>query len=140
MSSSLPGIFIPNIIDNCCYIDGGVMCNYPLTYCLRDHTNTNEILGIKCAYDKDYDNFKNVEITSESSLLEYVICITLNSMNYIRDSVKIENIQNTVRCYITNNPLTLESIQESVGNQDLRRQWIQMGEDDANTFLSNTYT
>ena len=38
MSSSLPGIFIPTIKDNKCYIDGGVIDNYPLNYCLRDHT------------------------------------------------------------------------------------------------------
>jgi len=136
MSSSLPGIFIPTIMDNKCYIDGGVMCNYPLNYCLRDHINKNEILGIRSAYDKECDNFKNVQVTSESSLLEYVMCITINSMNYIRDSVQIENIENTVRCYITDNPLTLDFIQESINNQELRRQWIKQGEEDAIKFIT----
>ena len=136
MSSALPGIFMPTIIDNCCYIDGGVMCNYPLNYCLRDHTNKDEILSIKSSVNKETDNFENVEVTAESSLLEYVICMSINSMNYIRDSVKIDNIENTVRCYITKNPLTLDSIQESVSNQDLRRQFVKMGEDDALEFLS----
>ena len=69
MSSSLPGIFMPTIIDNCCYIDGGVMCNYPLNQCLRDHTNKDEILGIKSFYSKDSNKFSNVEVTAESSLL-----------------------------------------------------------------------
>ena len=137
MSSSLPGIFIPTIMDNCCYIDGGVMCNYPLNYCLRDCLNKYEILGIKSACDKECDYFKNVEVSNESSLLEYVMCITINSMNYIRDSVQIENIDNTVRCYITDNPLSLDSIQESIKNKDLRREWIQLGEEDAVHFLSN---
>lgn len=136
MSSSLPGIFIPIIMDNCCYIDGGVMCNYPLNYCLRDHTNKDEILGIKSAYDKESDESKNVQVTTESSLLEYVMCITLNSMNYIRDSVQIEHIDNTVRCYITDNPLILVSIQESIKNKDLRQEWIKMGEEDALQFLT----
>jgi hypothetical protein len=58
-------------------------------------------------------------------------------MNYIRDSVKMDNIENTVRCYISENPLTLEFIQESVRSQDLRRQWIQMGEEDAIQLLQN---
>jgi predicted acylesterase/phospholipase RssA len=137
MSSSLPGIFMPTIVDNCCYIDGGIMCNYPLTQCLRDHTNKDEILGIKSSYNKDTDNFANVEVTQESSLLEYVICMSINSMNYIRDSVKMDNIENTVRCYVTDNPLTLDSIQQSVRNQDLRRQWLKLGENDALEFLSN---
>jgi predicted acylesterase/phospholipase RssA len=131
MSSSLPGIFIPTIIDNKCYIDGGVMCNYPLNYCLRDHENRDEILGIRSAYDKECDNFKNVQVTSESSLLEYVMCITINSMNYIRDSVQPDNIDNTVRCYITDNPLTLDTIQEAIKNKELRREWIKKGKEDA---------
>lgn len=137
MSSSLPGIFMPTILDNGCYIDGGVMCNYPINYCLRDCSNKDEILGIKSAYDKNCDDFKNVQVTADSSLLEYVMCITINSMNYIRDSVHIENIDNTVRCYITDNPLTLDSIQESIKNKDLRREWIQMGEKDALDFLQH---
>jgi len=140
MSSSLPGIFIPTIIDNCCYIDGGVLCNYPLNQCLRDHTNKDEILGIKSSYNKETDNFANVEVTSETSLLEYVICMSINSMNYIRDTIKMENIENTVRCYVTNNPLTLDSIKESIQNQELRRQLVKMGEDDALTFLESLKT
>ena len=136
MSSSLPGIFMPTIIDECCYIDGGVMCNYPLNYCLRDHPDKNEILGIKSAYDKECEEFKNVQVTSSSSLLEYVMCITINSMNYIRDSVQIENIDNTIRCYVTNNPLTLDSIQEAIKNKELRRDWLLLGKEDALNFLN----
>ena len=135
MSSALPGIFMPTIIDNCCYVDGGVMCNYPLNKCLRDHTNKDEILGIKSSYDKETDSFKNVEVTQDTSLLEYVICLTINSMNFIRNTVKIENIENTVRCYVTDNPLTLGFIQESISNQDLRRQWFTMGQEDGSKFL-----
>jgi NTE family protein len=140
MSSALPGIFMPIIIDNCCYIDGGVMCNYPLNQCIRDHINRDEILGIKVCYDKDKENFSNVEVTSETSLLEYVICFSINAMNYIRDSVKLENIGNTVKCYSTENPLTLESIQESIKNQELRRQMIKKGEEDALQFLCDKST
>jgi predicted acylesterase/phospholipase RssA len=135
MSSSLPGIFMPTIIDNCCYIDGGIMCNYPLTQCLRDHALKNEILGIKSSFNKETENFANVEVTAESSLLEYVMCMSINSMNYIRDSVKMDNIDNTVRCYVNKNPLTLDSIQESIRSQELRRNLIKMGEEDALEFL-----
>lgn len=137
MSSALPGIFMPTIIDNKCYVDGGVMCNYPLNQCLRDHPNKVEILGIKSAFDKVSDKFKNVEVSQETSLLEYVICLTINSMNFIRDTVKIENIENTVRCYVTDNPLTLDFIQESISSQELRRKWIKEGEEDALQFLLN---
>ena len=136
MSSALPGIFMPIIMDNKCYVDGGVMCNYPINQCLRDHTNKDEILGIKSSYDKERERFKNVEVTTETSLLEYVICLTINSMNFIRDTVKLESIDNTVRCYVSENPLTLDFIQSSVKNQDLRREWLQMGEKDAIQFIT----
>ena len=136
MSSALPGIFMPTIIDNCCYVDGGVMCSYPINQCLRDHNNKDEILGIKSSYDKETDSYKNVDVTQDTSLLEYVICLTINAMNFIRDTVKVENIENTVRCYVTDNPLTLDFIQESISNQELRRQWMKQGEEDALDFLS----
>jgi predicted acylesterase/phospholipase RssA len=133
MSSSLPGIFVPTIIDNCCYIDGGILCNYPINECLRDHTNKDEILAFKIAYEND--NTQNIQVTTESSLLEYIICMSINSVNYIKNTIKLESIDNTVNCYINDNPLTLHFIQESIRNQDLRRDWIKMGEDDANKFL-----
>jgi len=140
MSSSLPGIFMPTIIDNKCYIDGGVMCNYPLNQCLNANYNKDEILGIKFLRDEINGIFNNVEITSETSLLEYVVCSTINSMNFIRDTVKIENIDNTVNCYILENPLTLDFIQEVIKNKELRRDWIKMGEEDAVPFIQKYLT
>lgn len=136
MSSALPGIFMPIIKEKQCFVDGGVMCNYPLNECIRDHNNKDEILAIKIAYGKDFDSFKNVEVTSETSLLEYVICLTINSMNFIRDTVKIEEIENTIRIYVNENPLTLDSIQEAIRNQELRRKMIKQGEEDALLFIT----
>ncbi len=135
MSSALPGIFMPVILENKCYIDGGVMCNYPINYCLRDNEDKEEILGIKSSFDTNDDIFKNAEVTNDSSLLEYVICITINAMNFIRDTVPLQNIENTVKCNISKNPMTLDFIQETIKSSELRREWIKMGEEDANKFL-----
>ena len=134
MSSAFPGIFMPTIIDKKCYIDGGVMCNYPINQCLRDNTNKDEILGITISHEKD----NNTEITEELSLLEYVMCFTNNAMNFIRSTVKLENINNTIECNVTENICNfLDFIQQAVTNQELRNQWIKMGEEDATKFLSN---
>lgn len=135
MSSALPGLFMPTIIDNKCFIDGGVMCNYPLNYCLKHHINEDEILGIKFSRNENDDVFKNVEVTKESSLLEYIMCSTLNTINFIRDTVKIEDIDNTVICYISENPLTLDLFQKMITNKELRQKWITMGEEDAVQFI-----
>ena len=134
MSSAFPGIFMPTIIDKKCYIDGGVMCNYPINQCLRDNTNKDEILGIKISHEKD----NNSEVTEELSLLEYVMCFTTNAMNFIRSTVKLENINNTVECTVSEKCSNfLDLIQQTVINQELRQQWMQMGEEDATKFLSN---
>jgi predicted acylesterase/phospholipase RssA len=135
MSSALPGIFIPIITDKCCYIDGGVMCNYPINECVRDHPNSkDEILGIQSSYNSDI----NASVSKDSSLLDYVICLTINSMNYITHSVKKENVKYTVNCCLDENPLTLSIIKEAVSSQEMRRQWIKQGVEDAKIFLQNS--
>ena len=53
MSCSLPGIFIPTIMDGKCLIDGAPLANYPLNYCLRDHPNKDEILGLNFVYKNE---------------------------------------------------------------------------------------
>ena len=137
MSSAFPGIVMPTIIDKKCYIDGGVMCNYPINECLRDHTNKDEILGIKGIFNKD-DISKNAEVTEELSLLEYVMCLTNNAINFIRSTIKLENINNTIECNALDNSFNLlDFFQQTITNPELRRQWIQMGEEDATKFLSN---
>jgi predicted patatin/cPLA2 family phospholipase len=42
MSSAIPGIFVPTIMDDGCYVDGGIMANYPLSYCIESNKNKND--------------------------------------------------------------------------------------------------
>ena len=155
ISSSLPGIFMPAILDNKCLIDGGVMCNYPINECLRDHNDEEEILGIRIQYDDNNDNNENNDnndnndnnndnkisngnlfVKKDSSLLEYTICLTINAMNYIRDSVKLKNIKNTILVNVYSNPLSLESIKQTIESAQLRKDLFVRGENDAEQFLS----
>ena len=48
---------------------------------------------------------------------------------------KIKDIENTLRCYVSENPLTLDFIQESVKNQELRKKWLEQGKEDALLFI-----
>jgi predicted acylesterase/phospholipase RssA len=136
MSSALPGIFIPTILDSGCYIDGGVMSNYPLSYCLQNHENEDEILGI--TYYRDYtkrDAYKNNIVTEESSVIDFSIGFFINAMNYIYKTIKNDTIYNQVECLNDDNFLTMESIQRSVNSIDMRRDWIDKGKKDAEIFL-----
>jgi predicted patatin/cPLA2 family phospholipase len=137
MSSALPGLFIPTIIGECCYIDGGIMCNYPINECIRDHPNEDECLGIVYSY-KGYDKSTiNSSINESSSLLDYINCITINSVNYIRDSIEIIKIKNVVKCIVDFNPLTIDIMNEMIKSKSMREEWFEIGKNDAKLFLDS---
>jgi predicted acylesterase/phospholipase RssA len=136
MSCALPGIFMPIIIETQCFIDGGIMANYPVNYCVRDHTNKDEILGINCYFNNMDDTYENNVIDHESSILEFIIGFSINAMNYIHKSVKKDTIPNQINCLNDGKSLTLDVIKESISNMEMRRTWMQEGENDAKEFLS----
>jgi predicted acylesterase/phospholipase RssA len=136
MSSALPGIFTPTCIDTNCFIDGGVMANYPLTYCLQDHIDVSEILGI--TFYRDYtkeDAYKNNIITENSSVIDFSIGFFINAMNYIYKNIKRYMIYNQIECLNDDNFLTMETIQKSINSSEMRRDWIDKGINDAKLFL-----
>jgi NTE family protein len=138
MSSALPGIFMPTILDNGCYIDGGVMSNYPLTYCLKEHINPDEILGVtffRSIQDETNDAYKNNIITEESSVLDFSIGFFINAMNYIYKNIKRDKIDNQIECINDDNFLTLDVIQASINSSQMRKEWIVKGINDAKLFL-----
>ena len=136
MSSALPGIFMPTILDDGCYIDGGVMANYPLTHCLKDCLNQDEILGITFFrnYEKT-DAYNNNIVTEESTVIDFSIAFFINAMNYIYKNIKKDTIKNQVECLNEDNFLTMDVIQQSLNNTDMRKDWINKGINDAKLFL-----
>ena len=71
MSCSIPILFCPFYIEDKCFVDGMVISNYPLSYCIRLH-DKNEILGIKNINGGiDKDTVEN-KITMSTTLLDYV--------------------------------------------------------------------
>lgn len=135
MSSSLPGLFIPTIMNNCCYIDGGVMCNYPINECLKAHPDENECLGIIYSYKGTDTSTINISVDESFSLLDYINCITINSMNYIRNSIQTIKIKNVVKCIVNTNPLIISVMSELIENNNSRKEWFENGVCDAYTFL-----
>lgn len=71
-SSTLPIIFAPLIKGGECYVDGGVMCSYPMKACLDAGNAPETIFGIKKFFD-------GTELVSEtSSLFDYLLIILKN--------------------------------------------------------------
>jgi len=139
MSSALPGIFMPTFLEDGCYIDGGVMSNYPLSYCLKEHADPNEILGItffRPVKDDTNEGYNNNIITVDSSVIDFAIGFFINAMNYIYKNIKGDKIENQLECSNDEHFLTLDVIRASISSSDMRRQWIERGINDAKIFLN----
>ena len=134
MSCALPGIFMPVCIDNGCYIDGGVMCNFPSGYCLAEHPESDEILGINTK-PRDEGGHGNNIINQDSSILDFIVGFSINAMNYISNSVKKTTLKNEVVCYSDGTELTLEVIKESISNMEMRKEWLKKGEQYAEEYM-----
>jgi hypothetical protein len=150
MSCAIPGIFTPTIMDNGCYIDGGAMDNYPLSYCLQnnpisesDSDPTDEMLGITFYRDyNDPETFKNMFITEESTLLDFAIAFFANSMNKLfYKTVKVFAIKNQVNCQTDGQFASIDVMKEFIKSSEIRSGWLQKGYEDAKLFLeTNNYS
>lgn len=79
MSSAIPYIFEPLKHNNTYYIDGGLCCNFPIDYCIKDNIKRENILGIKTHTDT---NFSKANI-DDLSLLTYFAYISRQFINKI---------------------------------------------------------
>jgi predicted acylesterase/phospholipase RssA len=96
MTSAFPVVFTPVIIDNKCYIDGGIFSNYAVNICLQETgCKHEEILGVK-KYQSS--NANDGLITDESNILDFLEKIALNIFNRINDELILEKIPYEVIC------------------------------------------
>ena len=96
MTSAFPVIFTPVIIDDKCYIDGGIFSNYAVNICLQETGCKNdEILGIK-KYEST--NVNEGIITEQSTIVDLLEKVTLHFFNRINDEYLLEKIPYQVVC------------------------------------------
>lgn len=130
MTCSLPILVSPVCIDDKFYIDGGIVCNYPLQICIDSGKNIDEILGFK----NQYDNEKKSHINSESTLLDFImfflfkVIYSLNTDN-LQPPIKYEFLCKTDK-------MNIEMLRTALSNIDVRRQLFNNGSDDAVSFLA----
>lgn len=127
MTCSIPILVTPVCLEGKCYIDGGIICNYPLKYCLDTGVKEEEVLGFK----NQYDDITN-HIHSESTILDFMLCFlfkVIQSMSFKQPSVKYE-----VLCCA--NFLSIEVIRTALSSIDTRRLLYQNGIDAAVKYLT----
>ena len=133
MSMCYPFLFKPVCVSlDECYIDGGLINNYPLNDCITQK---------KCNKDEEILAFKNIwvsenkyNITDESSVFDFFLALIRKmhcSINTERHQVEIKN---TVECRIEN----LEGLPkwlDALSNETMRKTLIEQGEASAEAFL-----
>lgn len=74
----------------CCYIDGGIICNYPINICIEDQQcDPNEILGFRNIFEKYHE-----VINETSSVVDFLkICIKqmIRKIDNEKSYIKIKN-------------------------------------------------
>jgi predicted acylesterase/phospholipase RssA len=77
-----------------CYIDGGVMCNYPVNVCMEDQKcELDEILGFRNIWEK-----YNETIDNESSLIDFLKICVKQMIRKIENENSYIKIKNEVSC------------------------------------------
>jgi len=152
MSAALPGLFMPICIEDKCYIDGGVMTNYPLSFCLEHHQDKEEILGLNYCICKtsDNDNTDNTDtntnntntnnknnITEDSTILDFIIGFSVNAMNFITNNVKTQPIPYEIVCELNESPVSFGYINHILYSMEQRKTLIEKGYEIGETFLSS---
>jgi predicted acylesterase/phospholipase RssA len=137
MSSSIPGIFEPTFLDDKCIIDGAPLANFPINYCLRDYPEKDEILGFNFISKKD-ENIKysnNSIIKNESNMLDFILSILSNSINYITNSIKDEVIPNIIEVTTETGSNNMDDINKCLDSSEHRKSLFDMGIEYAKKFI-----
>ena len=130
MSSALPLLISPVFMDNKCFMDGGVGCNYPLNFCIDSGKLPDEIIGFKNKYPD-----KRSDINNESTILDYVLKFLYKSVFNVQNNYVQPDIKNEVICDAEY--LSLDKLNHALHNVEIRRELFKKGRDFASNFLDN---
>ena len=126
-SCCVPLIFEPIIDGSCCYIDGGMLQDFPINEAMEKY-DENEIFAIK-KYGKEIQN-----IYSDTNLIDFVNIMFVKSLKKILNSQK-KMVPNTI--FIQDNQVSLEEILNITSSMELRTQSIQKGITVFDEFMKN---
>lgn len=135
MTCALPILVRPVFIDEKCFIDGGVGCNYPIYFCVNSGKINDEILGFK----NNYGDENSSKIVENSTLLDYLLNFLFKSFDFIRDNNNI-NIQVTMKNEIIfdTTHMSFNELKNALTKIEVRRELFEKGKQTAYNFLENS--
>lgn len=130
MTCGLPILVMPVCIKDQCFIDGGVVCNYPLQYCIDTGKNPDEILGFKNFYDRSK---RQDCINEESTMMDFIMTFFFKLIG----TMNTEHIQPTIKNQVIcdNEFLSIDVIKNTLKSIDARKELFESGIKSAIQFL-----
>jgi len=122
-SCCLPVLFRPLLNKDICYTDGGMLCNYPVNYCIERGADPEEIFGIcrKPVMSLNYN------VNEESTLFDYIINIFYKTIEKVLNPPKIIKIGHEL--FVNCPPLAINDIFNTSSSAEERIRLIQIGVD-----------
>ena len=130
MTCSLPILVTPVCIDDKFYIDGGIVCNYPLKICIDSGKNIDEILG----FTNQYDNDTKSHINSDSTLLDFIMFFLFKVIYSLNTDSLQPHIKHEFLC--KTDKMNIQMLRTSLSSIDVRKELFNNGLEDAKNFLA----
>ena len=127
MGVTLPFIFQPLYINNCYYLDGGIINPYPLNICINDNNKKEEILAFQLINDRLIEIDKNASVFYFGFYLFYKL-INKNNDYIIKNSISNEIIIPSVI-------MNIKDAHKIITTKSARKKLFRDGENYAKLFL-----
>jgi len=134
MTTCLPVVFEPFMVNDVYYVDAGLIVNYPLSYCLKylesikggelTREDKLEILGLNINQENP-EKKTTSEIIKQSNLIIYSLYMMKKLIKKKYDIKKPEDVPNTITYYTQESIFT--SLLESLSSPEKRENYIQEG-------------
>ena len=133
MTSAYPILFKPIIEDNKCYVDGGLLDNYPINECLENEKcDESEILGVKNKWTNINSNINN-----EMNLFQYLQTSFEQFVNFIQQTNTCsKTIRYEVKCLCDKNLLDYTKWLEYMTKKEKIEELMEEGNKYAELFLN----
>jgi predicted acylesterase/phospholipase RssA len=130
MTCALPLLVSPVFVDDKCFMDGGVACNYPLSFCIDSGKEPDEILGFKNNYLDEKSNINN-----DSTLLDYILTFLFKAVFNVHNNYVQPIIKNEVIC--DTRYMTIDILKTALSSIEVRRDLFEKGKQSANNFFDS---
>jgi predicted acylesterase/phospholipase RssA len=134
MTSSFPVFLSPVLIENKCYIDGGIICNYPLDKCIAVNGNVDEILGFNNDYSSESSEKQNGKIiTEDSSLIDFLLGLFIKIIRSMETDTKQQKIRNEI--IYKAEYISVDFMKNCLYSHEVRQQLLDSGINASKEFL-----